>query len=97
MKFTIRLTDSAVEDLDYFRKNERRMIADGVALFLTHDANVETKRRKPLRPNRTAQWELRLDDFRVFYDFEEEDVVKVVAVGHKEHNDLYLRGKKAEL
>ena len=23
--------------------------------------------------------------------------VKIVAVGHKEHNDLYLRGEKAEL
>jgi mRNA-degrading endonuclease RelE of RelBE toxin-antitoxin system len=96
MKFTIGLTDSAVEDLDFFRKNERRMIADAIALFLTFDANVETRRRKPLRPNRLAQWELRIDDYRVFYDLEEDDVVKVVAVGHKEHNDLYIRGKKVE-
>src|SRR5204862_2795634 len=97
MKFSIRLTDSAVEDLDYFRKTERRMIADGIALFLTHDADVETRRRKPLRPNRLAQWELRLGEFRVFYDFEEESTVKIVAVGHKEHNDLFIRGEKAEL
>jgi len=40
---------------------------------------------------------LRIDDYRVFYDLEEEDQVKVVAVGHKEHNDLYIRGKKVEL
>jgi hypothetical protein len=62
MKFSIRLTDSAIEDLDFSRKNERRIIADGIALFLTQDANVETTRRKPLRPNRLAQWELRLGD-----------------------------------
>jgi mRNA-degrading endonuclease RelE of RelBE toxin-antitoxin system len=97
MKFSIRLTDSAIEDLDFFRKNERRMIADGIALFLMQDASVETKRRKPLRPNRLAQWELRLGDYCVFYDFEEDDRVKIVAVGHKEHNDLYIRGRKVEL
>jgi mRNA-degrading endonuclease RelE of RelBE toxin-antitoxin system len=97
MKFTIRLTDSAAEDLDFFDKKKRRMIADAIALFLTHDANVETRRRKPLRPNPLAPWELRIDDYRVFYELAGEDEVKVVAVGHKEHNDLYIRGKKVEL
>jgi len=97
MKFTIHLTDSAKEDIDYFQKNERQMIADGIALFLTEDANVKTRKRKSLRPNRIAPWELRLDEYRVFYDLEEENLVKIVAVGHKEHNDLYIRGKKVEL
>jgi mRNA-degrading endonuclease RelE of RelBE toxin-antitoxin system len=96
MSFSIRLTDSAIEDLEFFRKNERRIIADGIALFLTHDADVATRRRKPLRPNRLGQWELRLGDYRVFYDFGEGDIVKIVAVGHKEHNDLYIRGRKVE-
>jgi mRNA-degrading endonuclease RelE of RelBE toxin-antitoxin system len=97
MKFTIRLTQSAIEDLDFFRKNKRRIISDGIALFLTYDANVETRRRKPLRPNRIAPWELRIEEYRVFYDFEGDDIVKVIAVGHKQHNHLYIRGKKVEL
>ncbi len=97
MEFSVRLTDSAIEDLDFFRKNERRFIANGIAHFLTRDAKVATRRRKPLRPNRLAQWELRIDDYRVFYDLANENVVKVVAVGHKEHNDLLIRGKKVEL
>ncbi len=97
MKFFIRLTESAIEDLDFFGKNKRRIISDGIAFFLTYDANVETRRRKPLRPNRIAPWELRIEDYRVFYDFEGDDIVKVIAVGHKEHNDLYIRGKKVEL
>ena|SRR5713226_5441021 len=97
MTFSIRLTDSAIGDLDFFRKKERRIISHGIALFLTQDANVETRRRKPLHPNRIAQWELRIEDYRVFYDFEEDDIVKVVAVGHKRHNDLYIRGRKVEL
>ncbi len=99
MNFSIRLTESAIEDLDYFRKNERQIIAEGIELFLSADANVETRRRKPLRPNRIAPWELRIDDYRVFYDFDKdkEDEVKIVAIGHKEHNELYIRGRKVEL
>mgnify|MGYP002784722257 CR=1 FL=1 len=96
MKFTIHLTDSAIEDLDFFRKKERRVIADGIAEFLTHDADVETRRRKRLRPNPLAAWELRLGDYRVFYEIDDADV-KILAVGHKDHNDLYIRGEKVEL
>ena len=97
MRFTICLTTNAIEDLDYFRKNERQIICDGISLYLTHDANVETKRRKPLRLNPVAQWELRIDIFRVFYDLVADGTVKVVAVGHKVHNDLHIRGNKVEL
>ena len=97
MKFTIRLTDRSVEDLDFFRKNERRIIADGIAEFLTHDADVETRRRKRMRPNPLAPWELRIGDYRVFYDVEKDNDVKIVAVGHKEHNDLFIRGEKVDL
>ena len=97
MRFSIGLTASAIEDLDHYRKNDRQVISDAISLFLTYDANVETKRRKPMRENPLAKWELRIGEFRVFYDFEDDDVVKVVAVGHKEHNDLYIRGEKVEL
>lgn len=97
MKFSIELTDSAVEDIDYFRKSERLRIADGIELFLSIDADVETRRRKPMRPNPLGEWELRIDDFRVFYNVEAGGVVKVTAVGRKEHNDLYIRGEKVEI
>jgi len=97
MKFTVGLTDNAIEDIDFYRKSERRIIADGIALYLENDANVETRRRKPLRPNRLAAWELRIDDYRVFYDLADDNEVKIVAVGHKEHNELYIRGEKVQL
>ena len=45
----------------------------------------------------SLNWELRIDDYRIFYDIEENEVVKVVAVGHKSHNDLLIRGAKVEL
>jgi len=65
------------------------------------DAETETRRKKPLRSNPTATWELRLDKFRVFYIVERKDAkemtirnLKVVAVGRKEHNEIFIRGKK---
>jgi addiction module RelE/StbE family toxin len=97
MSFSVRLTDSAVKDLDFFPKKVRRAIADAVERLLQQDANVEARRRKPLRANRLASWELRIGDYRVFYDLDEGKVVKIVAVRLKDHNDLYIRGKKVEL
>jgi hypothetical protein len=66
---------------------------------MTHlkvDAEVPTKKREGLRPNPIAPWELRIERFRIFY-VTEGDQVKVVAVGHKEHNELFIRGNKVEL
>jgi len=64
---------------------------------LTHEANQETRRRKKLTDHPIAPWELRVGDFRVFYDIEDEMVVKITAIGHKVHSDLFVRGKKVEL
>ena len=48
----------------------------------------------PLRSNPIASWELRIDQFRVFYDVDAgAEVVLIKAVGWKEHNTLYFRGK----
>lgn len=57
-----------------------------------------TWNRKPLRPNDISTWELRIGQRRVFYDVDTEDnVVTVKAVGWKEHNKLFIRGKEFEL
>jgi len=61
------------------------------------DADVESKRRKQLRPNPIAPWELRVGNHRVFYEVKPEGLVRVLAVGHKVHNELFIRAKKVEL
>lgn len=67
-------------------------------LRLCHEAAVETRNRKRLRPNRLAEWELRWGRVRVFFDVEEEDrLIKVIAVGYKEGSRLFIRGKEYEL
>ena len=60
--------------------------------------STEIRNRKKLRPNKLAEWEQRIDKFRVFYDTDEEGrIVKIVAIGHKEHNKLFIHGEEYEL
>jgi mRNA-degrading endonuclease RelE of RelBE toxin-antitoxin system len=47
-----------------------------------------------------SDWELRVQQYRVFYDVlieEDPQVVKIKAVGHKDHNTLYIGGKEVDL
>lgn len=97
MKFTIIIIPSADVDLTYFKTHEQRVILTGIATHLTYDATIETKRGKKLNPNQIAPWELRIDHYRVFYLIEDFVMIKVVAIGYKDHNHLYIRGKKVDL
>lgn len=54
MKFEIKLVPSADVDLDYFEAREQKAILDSISRFLDVDADVETNRRKRLRPNPLA-------------------------------------------
>jgi mRNA-degrading endonuclease RelE of RelBE toxin-antitoxin system len=97
MAFSIRLTPSADEDLIFYPVNQQRIIVDSIKLHLTHEADRRTRRRKKLTDHPLAPWELRVGDFRVFYDIEGGTEVKITAIGHKVHNELFIRGKKVEL
>ena len=88
---------AADADLDYYRSHEQRTILDGISKFLGVDADVESKRRKQLRPNPVGPWELRLADYRIFYEVGTEGVVRVLAIGYKMHNDLFIRGRRTEI
>jgi mRNA-degrading endonuclease RelE of RelBE toxin-antitoxin system len=51
-----------------------------------------------LEENALAPWELRVGDFRVFYDVDAgAERVVVIAVGTKEHNTLRIGGEEIEL
>jgi hypothetical protein len=50
MKFDVKFVSSADKDLDYYKANEQRFILKAIFNFLGVDANIETKKRKPLRP-----------------------------------------------
>ena len=72
---------------------------DGVDEQLVYEPTVETRNRKPMRPNPIAPWELRIDPMRVYYDVESEpeQVAKIRAVGIKARNDLRIGGEVIEL
>ena len=97
MQFTVIILPSADTDLTFFRAHEQRIILSGIATHLVTDATSATKRRKKLDPNHIAPWELRIDHYRIFYAIEYGTLVKIVAIGAKDHNDLSIRGKKITL
>ena len=93
MTFHINLTSSAADDLDYFDAYEQRIIMAAVHTYLVHDAHIPTKRRKQLEANPIAPWELKKDKYRIFYDVIN-DTVDILAIGYKEHNALFIRGRR---
>src|SRR5690242_14743413 len=88
--FEIEYAESVARDLHPLRAYHRKAILDAIDKFLTPDPLVETRRRKPL-PGLTPPWEhvppvwqLRVGEYRVFYDVDEiRMIVSVRAVRHK--------------
>ncbi len=93
--FTIELTEEALKDLKSLKRYEQVRVIDIVEKQLQREPTRQTRNRKPLRPNELSEWELRVDKYRVFYDVGlENEIVKIKAVGWKEHNRLFIRGKE---
>ncbi len=97
MKFEVKIVPNADEDLEFYKVREQKIILDAIGEFLEVDGNVESKRRKQLGPNPLAPWELRIGDYRVFYEIRGEGLVRVLAIGHKAHNELFIRGERVEI
>jgi len=98
MPYGIEFEPDTEHHLKMHTKSDRVMILDSINDQLTHTPAVETRNRKLLRPNPLSQMELRIGAFRVFYDvIESEKKVRVVAVGHKEHERLLIGGKEFTL
>lgn len=96
--YEIEFTTEAVEDLALLRKYDQQQVVATIEEQLPHQATQETRNRKRLRPNQLAEWELRMGDNRVFYDVDEQNVVvRVVAIGYKEGNKLFIHGEEYEL
>jgi len=93
--FNLEITESARDDLRFLKPFEQRRILDAIEQQLTREPVTPTRHRKHLHPNDLSAWELRLGKDRIFYDVEEESAtVRIKAIGWKEHNRLFLRGKE---
>jgi mRNA-degrading endonuclease RelE of RelBE toxin-antitoxin system len=94
--FAISFAASVAEQLDQLQARERVIVLAAIERQLMHEPLVETRHRKPLRPNRLAPWELRVGPLRVFYEVVpvEPDVVRVLAIGKKYRNVLRIGGRE---
>jgi mRNA-degrading endonuclease RelE of RelBE toxin-antitoxin system len=97
-QYQIAVTESANDDLSVYTAFERKTIASAIRAQLTYQPMIETRQRKKLRDNPVASWELRVGKYRVFYEIDEMSrKVTIIAIGHKEHNILFVRGREVQL
>ncbi len=98
MPFQIRFTPRARDELRSFRKNEQKQVLEAVKIQLLQEPTLIIRNRKKLRPNELAEWELRIGNFRVFYDVDEvEQIVSIRALGYKIGSRLKIDGKEFDL
>lgn len=96
MIFEILYSPEAVDHLVAFTKAEQVRIVDEIDEQLAHEPSLPTRKRKLLRPNPIAPWELRLGEFRVYYSVQEAPSaeVPIKAIGKKVHNELWIGGER---
>jgi mRNA-degrading endonuclease RelE of RelBE toxin-antitoxin system len=98
MAYQIRFSEDAERQLDQLSARDRGIVLEAIGEQLMHQPEVPTRHRKLLRENPLADWELRVGQYRVFYDLEaEEKVVSILAVGVKTHNVLWIEGEEKYL
>ena len=95
--------DEAVDShLAVIERKYHSLIQQSIEEQLLHESEVATRNRKPLRQPAAfgATWEIRFgpaNRFRVFYRVDEQQRVRILAVGVKEGNRLRVGGKEIQL
>jgi mRNA-degrading endonuclease RelE of RelBE toxin-antitoxin system len=99
LSYRIEYSPDAVDHLRGLSVREQRNLVDTVDEQLADQPTVETRNRKPMRPNPIAPWELRAGHLRVYYEVQEEPepVVLVLAVGVKDRNVVRIGGEEIVL
>lgn len=98
MPYRIVYSPEAEDHMRALTARQQATIMATVDRQLPHQPTLETRNRKRMRPNPLATWELRVQDFRVFYDVDEapEQVVNIRAVGLKVGNKVRLGNEEVE-
>jgi mRNA-degrading endonuclease RelE of RelBE toxin-antitoxin system len=98
VRFAVEFTETAAGHLLSYKKSESNPVLDAIKAQLPYQPTEEARNRRLLRDNPLADWELRVGKFRVFYEVDSDQaIVRIVAVGHKEHNKLFVGGEEIEL
>lgn len=104
MPCEIEFAETAIRHLAVLTARERSTVIGAIEKQLSHEPLAETRRRKLLRPNPVASWELRIGALRVFYDVAARNpaaaaplTVRILAVGKKERSVLRIGGEVIKL
>jgi mRNA-degrading endonuclease RelE of RelBE toxin-antitoxin system len=99
LPYRIEYSPSVEEHLRALTARDRSIAISAIDKQLRHQAALETRNRKPMRPNPVAPWELRVGRLRVYYDVEEEPerVVYVLAVGIKLRDQVRIGEEAVKL
>lgn len=99
MAYVIEFAESVKGQLRQLVARDRVLVFDAIETQLLYKPLVETRNRKLLRPNPLAPWELRVGNLRVFYEVSEGEPnkVRILAVGEKRGNTLWISGKEVQL
>ena len=99
MAYGIEYSPDAEDHLRALTARQQAIVLDTVVRQLAEQPVVETRNRKPMRPNPLAPWELRIGDLRVYYDVQEEPtpMVLIRAVGVKERDRVRIGRQVIEL
>ena len=88
--YEIEYAEGVVDDLANLRAYQRKQILDRIEVQLTHQPTQQTRNRKilvgliPPWEHVEPIWELRVGEYRVFYDVAEEaSIVTIRAIRHK--------------
>jgi mRNA-degrading endonuclease RelE of RelBE toxin-antitoxin system len=99
LAYTIEYSPDTLDHLRALTARQRSTVFAAIDEQLAHEPSVETRNRKPMRPNQLAPRELRVGTLRIYYDVEEEPERKVLirAIGIKDRNRVRIGGKEFEL
>jgi mRNA-degrading endonuclease RelE of RelBE toxin-antitoxin system len=82
--YEIRYAENIADDFKRLRPAQRKLILDRIEVQLTHQPTRQTRSRKilvglvPPWEHVEPVWELRIGEFRVFYDVDEAAVVVTI-------------------
>lgn len=91
--FDIVLKPMALSALKGMKRYHAKRVLDGIQRHLQHEPERPSKTSiKRLRGKQQATFRLRVEDYRVYYDVEE-DTVTVTAILHKSETGMFYEGK----
>ena len=97
--YRVEFAQSVQAHLRALAAGDRAIVLDAIERQLSEEPLVETRHRKPLRPNPIAPWQLSVGDLRVFYEVgpEANGPVRILAVGRKQRSILTIGGEEVRL